>query len=536
MVVLLLSLMPFVLAHGGEDHGQAAISAPSSGSLVVASGQQVELALARSGAELVVWVADRESSAPLESGSLSLSLSSAGKEPWSAQAAAPESPGRFRLGTAPAEGSWSGPLILGGERADLLAISDLDLSPSVAAAETAGSPAWSAAPALLLGLLGLGAGLWLGRRRPALAALPLFGLVLLPEAVRAHGGEDHGAPAALAAAVGSGLSLPLESQFLLGLRTARLGLAPLQDAVVGLGVVVPLPGAGVTQRAPVSGLFLPGGDWAPGRLITAGEPLATIQESSSAPDRAALLGELAAARAELVEAEAAAALARRDAARIDTLGESLSERQRLERQLDQQRSAQRLEEARRRLSGLSGGGAFGLRAPLTGRLSRLLVAPGEQVEPGDPLYTVVGEGRQVQVLLPVEEAAGVQAGAPVRLQALGRPWSGAVLDPGHEVLGNGQVTLTLLLHGGAELLPGTPVTAWIGRGTSSVGVAMPLSALVRSGGESFAFVKTGPERFELRRLALGPGDGERVQVLSGLSAGERVVVAALTSLRAVAGR
>jgi cobalt-zinc-cadmium efflux system membrane fusion protein len=54
-------------------------------------------------------------------------------------------------------------------------------------------------------------------------------------------------------------------------------------------------------------------------------------------------------------------------------------------------------------------------------------------------------------------------------------------------------------------------------------LAIPSAAIVEEGGRPIAFVQVGGETFDKRYLTLGIRDGNWVQVLSGLTAGERVV-------------
>jgi Cu(I)/Ag(I) efflux system membrane fusion protein len=58
------------------------------------------------------------------------------------------------------------------------------------------------------------------------------------------------------------------------------------------------------------------------------------------------------------------------------------------------------------------------------------------------------------------------------------------------------------------------------------GLRVPLDALIDSGTESLVFVAVGDGKFEPRRVELGARDGEQVEVLRGVSAGERVVTRA----------
>jgi multidrug efflux pump subunit AcrA (membrane-fusion protein) len=52
---------------------------------------------------------------------------------------------------------------------------------------------------------------------------------------------------------------------------------------------------------------------------------------------------------------------------------------------------------------------------------------------------------------------------------------------------------------------------------------IPVSALVEEQGIFYVYVQTEGESFQKRELKLGANDGQKVQVLSGLSEGERVV-------------
>jgi multidrug efflux pump subunit AcrA (membrane-fusion protein) len=54
-------------------------------------------------------------------------------------------------------------------------------------------------------------------------------------------------------------------------------------------------------------------------------------------------------------------------------------------------------------------------------------------------------------------------------------------------------------------------------------LVIPISALVEEQGTFYAYVQTGGESFEKRELKLGGNDGQHVQILSGISNGERVV-------------
>ena len=56
------------------------------------------------------------------------------------------------------------------------------------------------------------------------------------------------------------------------------------------------------------------------------------------------------------------------------------------------------------------------------------------------------------------------------------------------------------------------------------GVLVPLTAVVQNGFNARVFVEVQPWRFEPRIVQLGPRVGDKVEIASGLKAGERVVI------------
>jgi Cu(I)/Ag(I) efflux system membrane fusion protein len=63
-------------------------------------------------------------------------------------------------------------------------------------------------------------------------------------------------------------------------------------------------------------------------------------------------------------------------------------------------------------------------------------------------------------------------------------------------------------------------------GSPRDGLSIPLDAVIDSGTEKLVFVAIGAGKFQPRTVKLGESDGARVEVLSGLSLGERVVTRA----------
>jgi membrane fusion protein, heavy metal efflux system len=377
--------------------------------------------------------------------------------------------------------------------------------------------------------------------------VPLAALAGTAERVLAHGGEDHGPPAAPTAGepIGSALRLPLESQFLLEVRTERALAGPFDERVPALGTAVAPPGGSAEIHAPVTGILSlpPGSVLAPGQLVTAGEPLATISETLAGADRSSVVAGQSEAMIRLAEARRDLAVAERDAARAEELGAVLSERERLERRSALELARQAVAQAEGATSQLrSGTPTTVLRAPIRGRISAMLARPGDVVSPGDVLYRLVGDGSLwIEARVPEALAGRLVAGAPALVWADARPdepLAATVLDPGLEAdPATGTLEVTLATEGTPSwLVPGMTVATSIVSGEVRQALTIPDGAVVDSGGETLVFVKTGPETFETRPVRVGALSADRREVLVGLAEGERVVVQGTYALRSLAGR
>ncbi|PAW72225.1 MAG: hypothetical protein B9S33_22920 [Pedosphaera sp. Tous-C6FEB] len=83
----------------------------------------------------------------------------------------------------------------------------------------------------------------------------------------------------------------------------------------------------------------------------------------------------------------------------------------------------------------------------------------------------------------------------------------------------------------AQLRIGEAVTLHIETDRAEDAVAVPDSALVEEGGRFIVFVQLGGETFDKRDVTLGLRDGNWVQVLAGLKAGERIVTKGAYAIR-----
>ena len=67
--------------------------------------------------------------------------------------------------------------------------------------------------------------------------------------------------------------------------------------------------------------------------------------------------------------------------------------------------------------------------------------------------------------------------------------------------------------------------------SSKTGYLVPSEAVIREGNGAFVFVETGPQKYDRRAVTLGPAQGTKTQVLSGLKDGDSVVTTGAALLR-----
>jgi RND family efflux transporter MFP subunit len=88
-----------------------------------------------------------------------------------------------------------------------------------------------------------------------------------------------------------------------------------------------------------------------------------------------------------------------------------------------------------------------------------------------------------------------------------------------------------LKNSGGQFRIGEAVTLHLETERAEEAVAVPDAALVEEGGRFIVFVQLGGETFDKRDVTLGIRDGNFVQVLAGLQAGERIVTKGAYAIR-----
>lgn len=175
-----------------------------------------------------------------------------------------------------------------------------------------------------------------------------------------------------------------------------------------------------------------------------------------------------------------------------------------------------------------------VRAPYAGIVSARHVEQGETVAPGQPLFTLYAPGQlRLEVQLPQGDAEAIRRDSRAVVMLVdGRELKAArvIVYPGADPLAHSTTVRVILPHLDNPPRPGeTAKVRFTGAG-GPAGFWLPASALVLRSELAAAYV-VREDGVVLRQLRLGRRMGDRVEVISGLTAGERVAADPLAALQ-----
>jgi multidrug efflux pump subunit AcrA (membrane-fusion protein) len=167
-------------------------------------------------------------------------------------------------------------------------------------------------------------------------------------------------------------------------------------------------------------------------------------------------------------------------------------------------------------------------APSAGFVVKRFVAPGVLVEPGMAILKIAQMDRvRLQANVGEKDLASIKLGSPVIVTAAGAgpvPITARVtavfpfVDQGARTA----VVEAVVDNSGRRFLPGQYVTMEFVTGERADALAVPRGAVTRLGGKATVWVAQDG-RAQLREVATGLENPERVEITRGLTAGERVV-------------
>ena len=171
-----------------------------------------------------------------------------------------------------------------------------------------------------------------------------------------------------------------------------------------------------------------------------------------------------------------------------------------------------------------------VRSPLAGTVVQRMVSPGAVVAPSDSLY-VISDLRSLWVIaqVPEQHLSSLRKGLDVEVSVRAYPgrifparisYISDALDPKTRTV---EVRCDLR-NPGRELKTEMFATLTIRAGGNREAVVAPLAALQNVEGKDVLFVPEGEHSFRARRVQVGRHSESVIEIVSGLRAGEKVVV------------
>lgn len=182
-----------------------------------------------------------------------------------------------------------------------------------------------------------------------------------------------------------------------------------------------------------------------------------------------------------------------------------------------------------------------VRAPIDGIVGRIDVKVGDFVTIGQALTNITqNEELYINIGIPVERSSDLKIGTPVHIiKADGKPGvKGKVSFISPQVDSNTQAILAKVSFQNNYSLRDSQFVRVRVIWEEKPGVLIPTSAVTRIGGQNFVFVATPSEAKDgqatdtakQQPVVLGNIQGQSYQVISGINAGDRVVVSGILNL------
>lgn len=186
------------------------------------------------------------------------------------------------------------------------------------------------------------------------------------------------------------------------------------------------------------------------------------------------------------------------------------------------------------------GGGVAVKSPIGGYVKTCLVKEGDYVAVGQPMMTVT-QTRSLYLRANVPERYYAQMGtissAKFKTAHGSRVYSLAQMD-GRLVAtgkqtgdGSPYIPVTFEFSNRADVAPGSFVETYLLTAPRQGVMSVPVSALTDEQGLNFVYIQTDPTCYERREVVIGQTDGERVEIKSGLKAGEKVVTEGAVQVR-----
>lgn len=172
-------------------------------------------------------------------------------------------------------------------------------------------------------------------------------------------------------------------------------------------------------------------------------------------------------------------------------------------------------------------------SPMSGYVKNVLVTGGQFVSAGTPLAIV---SKNKNLLLQANVSQNNFGSLPnIRSANFKTPQNDVVYNTASlngKIVSYGKsasastpfIPITFQIDNTGNFIPGSIVEVYLKSTSIPDALIIPTSSLIEEQGLFYVYVQTGGESFQKREVKLGASDGINIQVLSGITEGDRVVV------------
>lgn len=348
----------------------------------------------------------------------------------------------------------------------------------------------------------------------------VFSLIILGWGCSGHGDHSHDEVKTEEGDHTDEVVFTAEQAKAIGLETVTVEAGEFHEVIKTSGQILSAPGDEVVVSATASGIVaLDRNSLTEGLSVKRGESLLSIS-SQDLPD-----GDPG------VRANAAYAIAEKEFQRAQSLiGDKLiSEKEYNEAKLNYENAKVSYQSySKNRV----GGGAV-ISSSLNGFIKAKLVNEGEYVEVGQPLFRIT-QNRKLQLRADVSERYYKSLGTIISTN-FRTPYDnhvyelseleGRLVSYGKSVGSEGfYIPVNFEFNNVGNIIAGSYVEVFLlGKSRPDV-ISIPLSALVETQGLLFVYVQVNADDYRKQEVKTGVSDGNKIEIISGLKAGDKVVI------------
>ncbi len=179
-------------------------------------------------------------------------------------------------------------------------------------------------------------------------------------------------------------------------------------------------------------------------------------------------------------------------------------------------------------------------APISGTVTSLLVNQGQYVDAGAPIAQIAASSsltlranlpERMLAFLPKVSGARFRTAYSDEVHDISDFKGHRSADGGNAVAQQGYFPIYFTLSNDGTLSAGSFCEVYLTGAERGEVISVPVSALSEQQGEYFVYVQVHDDAYDKRPVKLGADAGDRVEILSGLAPGEKVVTSGTTFVR-----